>query len=373
MFPWRIFHQLFADIIRFLLFLLATKKFLWESAWILDPEKWPSSKLNTKDIDLLTSARTLNIKRNKLIIWFHDIICNVFFLFKRIYYNLHLEISTLITAYRICKKKVTSNFSSDNSTMRKYSFSCRTNYESSASFVAISTQIMLVCTCVAVAGRRRGALFIYLSRTSASVPRAEISASRAKYFRGCCATRKISRMHIQAINEHVSFEQRTFTSLVVVRRSKVFRLSSHACRYTERASRDAIADVCTKRVDDFHPPAHRVHCTVRAWPWHLAIGQLAWHACPRGYQSWNMFVLLFIGFAALWPRSRGIRVDGMTGVGLASNNICSSNREFLFPSFAQFFFFSFFLFFFFDTEKWHVTSFNRRVVYTRAVISVISV
>lgn len=169
--------------------------------------------------------------------------------------------------------------------MRKYSFSCRTNYESCASFVAISTQIMLVCTCVAVAGRRRGALFIYLSRTSASVPRAEISASRAKYFRGCCVTRKISRMHIQAINEHVSFEQRTFTSLVVVGRSKVFHLSSHACRYTERASRDAIADVCTKRVDDFHPPAHRVHCTVRAWPWHLAIGQLAWHACPRGYQS----------------------------------------------------------------------------------------
>lgn len=51
------------------------------------------------------------------------------------------------------------------------------------------------------------------------MPRAEISASRAKYFRGCCATRKISRMHIQAINEHVSFEQRTFTSLVVVRSS----------------------------------------------------------------------------------------------------------------------------------------------------------
>lgn len=250
--------------------------------------------------------------------------------------------------------------------MRKYSFSCRTNYESCASFVAISTQIMLVCTCVAVAGRRRGALFIYLSRTSASVPRAEISASRAKYFRGCCVTRKISRMHIQAINE--------------LRATDVYLVS---CRWSIESVPPFLARVPIYGAREPRRHCRRLHKAGRWLP----------PTCPSG--------TLYSPCLALAPRDRSARLARVStwlpilkhvraslywlcgtltafernsnrwddGSGVSFERIEHLLEQLIF--FAEFFFsFLFFLFSFFDTEKDATSFWSTNRLYLRCYFGV---
>ena len=110
---------------------------------------------------------------------------------------------------------------------------------------SISTQ-MLVCTYIAVAGGLSSCCVSSSSiYPSVAVPRAEISASRAKYFsRGLRHARcfKSAQLHMLII-EHISVTTDVYlTGLSFVDRKR--RLSSCASWYTPRAS-GGLVHVCT--------------------------------------------------------------------------------------------------------------------------------